>query len=197
MGVFQQTLISSPYLPPALNFWQVEKDGEYLGRLENSRGSRSSRAARAESFCPSSPHLPALLRTGTSREFFTQPDCPQRTCPQHTLQTPIWPGPGGAALPCLNIQERTQRPVWKQQQIASGLGERPSVNVCVHGFSGEELPYSPWHQPLLCRGKIPAGTLWWCPEFCPRQAYISNITLKYLLGSYCCNFQKRQKQKFL
>lgn len=52
MRVVQQTLINSPYLSPALSFWQVEKDGQYLGRLGSSRGYRSSRAARAGHSCP-------------------------------------------------------------------------------------------------------------------------------------------------
>lgn len=69
--------------------WETAEGTGALGQPEP-----SACAPRA-----SCPHLPALLRTGTSRGFFTRPDCPQRTCPQQTLQTPVWPGPGGPALP--------------------------------------------------------------------------------------------------
>lgn len=99
--------------------WETAEGTGALGQPEP-----SACAPRA-----SCPHLPALLRTGTSRGYFTWPDRPQRTCPQHALQTPVWPGPGGPAVP------------WAEHPGEHWfLRESPPVKIHVHGVFRRRAP---------------------------------------------------------
>lgn len=142
MRVVQQTLINSPYLSPALSFWQVEKDGQYLGRLGSSRGYRSSRAARAGHSCPLCQQPPPSCSAEDRHfqgAFHSARLSPKDVPPTHTANTHLaWPRRTSTSL--AEHPGENSGPVWKQQQIASVLGERPSVKVCVHGVFRRRVP---------------------------------------------------------
>ena len=58
----------------------------------------------------------------------------------------------------LSIQESTEKPVWKQQQIASVLGERTSVKSCVRGgFQEKSSLTHPGTSPCYAETKIQLG----------------------------------------
>lgn len=87
--------------------------------------------------CASSPHLPALLRTGTS--IHSARLSPKDVPPTHTANTHLaWPRRTSTSL--AEHPGENSGPVWKQKQIASVLGERPSVKVCVHGVFRRRVP---------------------------------------------------------
>lgn len=192
--------INQSSLPfPSTHLLASGAGGSVLGQPGEQQRGQELQGSQSWALCPSC-QLPSPPCTAGHWHFqgdFHSARCPQSTCPQPTLQT--WSGlcqedqgfPGWASCRGLRGQFGNN-----SRLLQSSVKDHVWRSVSM-GFSGEELPYSPWHQPLLCRGKIPARTLWWCLEFCSRQAHSSNITLKYLLGSYSCNFQKRQKQRFL
>lgn len=108
MRVVQQTLFSRPYLSPALNFWQVEKDGVGIWadwEAAEGTGALGQPELSTGAFCASSPHLPALLRTGTSREFSARLS-PKDVPPTHTVNTHLV-----AVSPQQTLSDPEQKPV--------------------------------------------------------------------------------------
>lgn len=74
--------------------------GGCWGRLGSSRGYRSLGQPELSTCAPCQlPSPPCTAENWHFQGFFTRPDHPQRMCPHHPQQTPIWPGPGGAVLP--------------------------------------------------------------------------------------------------
>lgn len=166
---------------PVVNLCQTAEDGKDFCGLEKGGGSRGSRSSWSPGLVPlvpdplASPHCWGLALLGSFSLGYIVPHLkdmsPNPLC-KHLVQRSSaslgWAGEHREA--CLETIADCFSPRWKN--ICEEL--------CLWWFSGEELPYSPWHQPLPCRDKNPAGTLWWCLVFCSRQARISSVALKCL-----------------
>lgn len=84
------------------------------------------------------PHLLALLKPGTFREFY-----PYSYHPQPKGRLPSKCGKHPPALAQEDPRFALKKPVWKQQQIESVLGERTSVKSCVRGGFQEKSCLTP------------------------------------------------------
>lgn len=122
------------------------------------------------------------MGTVTFRVFVTWPRCSPlkghvpNTCCKHLPAL----SRKEQSIPGLSIQESTEKPVWKAQQIASVLTERTSLRSCVSdGFQEESSFIHLGTSPCYTETKIQLG-LQWCTVFWSRRARISSVALKCL-----------------
>lgn len=164
----------------------MEEDSKYFCRLGKGGGCRGFWGSRSRALVPfvpdplASPHCWGLALLGSFSLGHIVPH-PKDMSPDTRCKHPPALTQEDQGFPGLSIQESTEKPVWKQQQIASVLSERTSVKSCVRGgFQEKSSLTHPGTSPCYAETKNPAGTFWWCLVFCSRQAHISSVALKCL-----------------
>lgn len=202
--IVQQTLSNSPYISPAVNLCQREEGSGYFCGLEKGAGCWGSQRSQSRVLVPfvpdplTSPHCWGLAFLGQFSLGHRVPH-PKDMSPTRAANTRLpWAGRTSAS-PGWASSRALESLLGSNSGLLSPWWQNICEKLCPWRFSGEELPYSPWHQPLLHRGKNPSGTLggvWYsAPGKHTSQVLLWNV--HRLLGSSCCNFQNRQKQRFL
>lgn len=124
--IVQQTLINSPYISPAVNLCKREKGSQYFCRLEKGAGCWGSQCSQSRVLVPfvpdplTSPHCwgLAFLAHFSLGHIMPHPKdmSPDTCCKRQTALSQE-----DQCFPGLGIQQSTEKPVGKQQQIIQSL----------------------------------------------------------------------------